>query len=381
MAVTTTYSLVNTLAETIANTYTNGNQLVPDVTGLSNGGYVVAYNNDDAATGRMLLNFYDASSNVIGTYKVPAGVSNAIGQPSVTQLSNGNVLVVWDENYSSKVGISGRLFTASGTAIGSELSLSTANGIDVTPDVTALSGGGFVISYATGGDSYASIYNNAGALQTNVAIESIATGNQFDPVVTALGDGGFAITFVDDSTGNNEIYTRTYNPNGNARTLNPILVDSYGDNTEPAIAALPSGNYAMAYTDSGWASENGTTGITLIIHNASGANLSPYIHVNNPSTGAGKNESQPAITVLDNGFIVVSWTYPFSGTDGDIYGRVFDQTGNAITIGGNSGEFVLTSSNTNDIASAVSVLLGGEFVTVWQDSDTSDGSLGRITRE
>jgi len=60
------------------------------------------------------------------------------------------------------------------------------------------------------------------------------------------------------------------------------------------------------------------------------------------------------------------------------YGRIFDQSGNAITIGGNAGDFVLISSGTNDIASAVSDLFGGEFVTVWQDGDTSDGSLDRV---
>jgi Ca2+-binding RTX toxin-like protein len=85
------------------------------------------------------------------------------------------------------------------------------------------------------------------------------------------------------------------------------------------------------------------------------------------------------VTVLPNGFIVVTWTRPVSATDRNIMGRVIDQGGNAVSIDGRSDEFVITASATDDVLPAVSRLLGGKFITSWQDSDTGDGSGGQIT--
>ena len=67
----------------------------------------------------------------------------------------------------------------------------------------------------------------------------------------------------------------------------------------------------------------------------------PSTHVNVASDP--NDESDPDITVLDNGFIVVSWTYPL-GVGGDVYCRIFDQDGNPITVDGFGPEIVLDSS-------------------------------------
>src|SRR3954451_8103177 len=100
MALTVSYSRTDLKADFQTNTYTPGNQLAPDVLGLANGGLVSAYNNGDLADGSILLEFYDAGFNMIagpsGPYEFPPG-TKAIGQPSLTQLSNGNVLVVWED--------------------------------------------------------------------------------------------------------------------------------------------------------------------------------------------------------------------------------------------------------------------------------------------
>lgn len=77
---------------------------------------------------------------------------------------------------------------------------------------------------------------------------------------------------------------------------------------------------------------------------------------------------------------MVSWTKPVSSGNRDIFGRIFDQNGVPIAINGDSGDFAITDSATDDVASAVPRLLNGQFVTVWQDTQT-DGSDGRITAE
>ncbi|EBU7498401.1 hypothetical protein DK058_26385, partial [Salmonella enterica subsp. enterica serovar Typhi] len=126
---------------------------------------------------------------------------------------------------------------------------------------------------------------------------------------------------------NQPVRAVVYNADGTVRAAD-FLIDGIGDNTQSVVQALSDGRFAVVYTDSGWA-EGGTlgNGITLQLFNANGSTATGWIHVNTPATN---DEREPDITVLDNGFIVVSWTRPFAGTDDDIYGAIYDQNGNLV---------------------------------------------------
>ena len=78
--------------------------------------------------------------------------------------------------------------------------------------------------------------------------------------------------------------------------------------------------------------------------------------------------------MLDNGFIVVTWTDP--GASVDTFCRIFYQDGSVVPVLGGI-PLNLSSSATADIKSAVSGILAGQFITAWQDSE-SDGSGGMI---
>jgi hypothetical protein len=68
MSLSSTYSQVVTKTEFQANSFEAGNQLLPDVTGLSNGGFAVAYT---TAIGAPLVEFYDPGHQLIGQYHIP----------------------------------------------------------------------------------------------------------------------------------------------------------------------------------------------------------------------------------------------------------------------------------------------------------------------
>jgi hypothetical protein len=312
------------------NAQINGDQIAPDVIGLSNGGFVSGYNN--SAFHGIALDFYDAADNGIGL-RFPYGTFTDLsaGQPALTQLSNGNVLVVWDENLASDSGIKGRLFSPTGTTIGDVLPLVISVSDLKDPQVAALVGGGFVVTLTAvggGGDEdvdYAR-YDDAGTAQ-QLFINTV-TGNQNDSAVAALADGGFVITYTDATDPRHQdIRAVIYDANGSVRKAD-FLVSSdkllMNDQFQSKVVGLPNGNFAVVYTDSHWADENGTDGITLKIYNPAGGNVTPgaFIHVNTPTPGF--NESDPDVTVLPNGFIVVTWTYPSSPTDHDIYVRMLN---------------------------------------------------------
>src|SRR3990170_3701728 len=108
---TVTYSRQTIRSQFQANSYTNGNQLAPDVLGLENGGYVVAYNNSDINNGFILLEFYNSAGTNVSSWTIPytGSSTDAVGAPSLTQLDNGNVLVVWDDGNPSYDGVRGTI--------------------------------------------------------------------------------------------------------------------------------------------------------------------------------------------------------------------------------------------------------------------------------
>ena len=382
---TVTYSLETLRSQFQANSWEDDNQLAPDVLGLSNGGYVVAYNNVDASNGYILVDFYDAAGNNFG-YSIPYtvdggdtfGSTDAVGAPSLAQLSNGNVVVVWADKNATSPGIRASIFTESGALVLSEFSV-TGFSTDTVPQVTALEGGGFVVSYQiSGGTVLARVFDNEGngagefVMNTTVGVET-------EPAIVGLADGGFVGVWTYDNGGVLEVRARIFEANGTPRLVDgstdDFIVGQFGNNSQPSVAALPNGNWAVVYRDSGWANED--VGLTLTIMGPDGSVVNSFAQVNDPTDP--QNEFDPDITVLDNGFIVVSWTYPFNaGVDDDIYFRIFDQQGSPVAIEGYSGVRVLDASFDDDVASAVSAILAGQFIGSWQDT-LIDSSGGRIT--
>jgi Ca2+-binding RTX toxin-like protein len=390
------FSLETIRSQFQANTWVDGNQLAPDVLGLSNGGYVVAYNNADINNGFILLDFYSASGesfvrSIPYTIDGADGYSStdAVGAPSLTELKNGNVVVVWADPNATSPGIRATILSETGEVVRPEFAV-TDIPIDAVPQVTALEGGGFVVTYGAsfflgeGPAFHAIVFDEAGnavtsEFQVNTTSPPWIDAVIGEPAITGLADGGFVVTWTVDGGGFYELRARIFNADGTPRPVNgsadDFVVGGFDQTYGPAVAALPNGNWAVAYTDANWTDED--AGITLTIRGPNGEIVAPAIHVNAPLDPY--IELDPDITVLDNGFIVVTWTFPSSsGVDDDIYFRIFDQNGNPITIDGSSGERFLDISLDDAAASAISTIFAGRFVAAWQDT-AGDGSGGRVS--
>ena len=379
MAVTVKFGLNVAKGEFTANTHTLADQLAPDTLGLSGGGFVVAYNNGSLSNGLMLLDFYDADLDhvALGIPFDSTATTDAIGEPSLTELANGNVLVVWDENNDagSQAGMKAALFEQDGTLIDANINLDSGGIAHKDLDVTALSNGNFAVSFAFGSFEMFRLYTSAGAAIGGAHImNTVTTGTQRDAQLTALAGGGFAAVWTDANT--NKLKGRIFEDNGDART-DEFALNGAGGNSQAAVVALPNGNWAVAFRDTAF-SEPGPelAGISLQLFTPEGVDLISNIQV---TEGTEPDETDPDVTVLSNGFILVSWSRPTSATNSDIMGRLFDQDGVAVDMLGDGGDFVITQSATNDTLSSVSGFDIGRFVAAWQDSDTVDGSSGRIT--
>ena len=212
--------------EFLVNTYTQDTQQTPVVTGLTDGGYVIAW----------------ASSNQDG----------------------------------SSWGIYGQRYDVSGTALGEEFQVNTHSGSDQSwPSITTLTNGNFVITWRdssghNGGSSWdirAQIYNGAGnTIGDEFLVNSYVSNTQNLPSISALDDGGFVIAWEDHSGHNGgssyDVYAKQFDANG-ATVIDDFRVnDSFiSDNQyQVAVSGLTGGGYVITWRDSGGSSHDDGTG-------------------------------------------------------------------------------------------------------------------------
>lgn len=369
---TTEYNITTLESQFRANGYQTYDQFGPSVTALADGGFVVLYGNDnDVAVDNdfPLLTFYDADYNMVGTFEIPytGSPTNMAGDPSITTLSNGNIVVTWDEENSAD-DVVGTILDSSGNVVKGEFVIETLDG-QTAPVVTALTGGGFVVVTEGTSDIEIKIYDNDGNSLGSYQNVAAISGEFSEPDIIGLADGGFAVSYTAIEAGRNggqsEVYVSVYDADGTLRNQD-VLVGTFGTNNQSAMAALNNGNFAVVYTDDGW----GSSGLTLHILDADG-NATGIYSITNDYTRVDTDgvivESDPVITVLENDYILVQWTQETTGSNRDILARLFDEDGNAL-----SDVKSITSSGTDDFDSTIALLEGGKFVSAWTDTFSDD---------
>ena len=126
---------------------------VPSVTGLEGGGFVIALQDAGQLDGNgqgIFASVFDAAGTLVGGSEFVVNTTTGLNQsrPSVTALEGGGFVVTWDDDSGadgSALGVFGRIFDAAGNALGGEFQLNTFTaGNQATPSVVALGDGGFV---------------------------------------------------------------------------------------------------------------------------------------------------------------------------------------------------------------------------------------------
>ena len=135
--------------ETLVNTFTASDQYYPDVTALSDGGYVIAWTSfqDGSSTG-VYTQRYDANGNRLGGETlVNTTTAGAQQEPAIVGLAGGGYVVTWMTASldGSGWGIGSQRYDANGSPVGIETRVNTTTlGGQTSPDVSALSDGGYV---------------------------------------------------------------------------------------------------------------------------------------------------------------------------------------------------------------------------------------------
>lgn len=308
--------------------------------------------------------------------------------PVITQLASGHILVVWTDSDNSSVpgspagtDVIARIFDSQGNPVTGEIRLNTANTADseFNPTVTALADGGFVIAYDETGGTFDDLNLQTYSFNpTTFAVTPVSsaflfldtgTSNPIDPsIASASSTSVLAAYHTLNADGSDSIVVRTYNPSTNAVGAEIVLLSGNTgageDASGPDVAALSSGNYAVAFVN----------------QNPSGTPDDLIVHVRNQAGGLVSSATvasldagitDPKVAALNNGNFVVA--YERSDGSGDISFRVFSNAGTPLTGG---GPFAAANGANSQNEPAVTGLADGTFIIAWDD-DTTGQLMGQ----
>ena len=355
--------------------------------------------------------------------------------PSVVALTDGSIVVAWQEDIRNPADGAGSVptdshvyvqrFTINGSnqlvAVGSPTEIaSNTNGSQTQPEATVLANGNVVLVYNTGSADYGSVGNlqrhgddddgsdydvvfriwnpTTGTFVANqVAVNTTTAGNQyvFNKSVTLLTNGNFVVSWTGDTSagGPSQVYVRVFNQAGTAVTAQIAisdLVSSTNPNMDATVTALADGGFFVVWTRDNTATNN--KDIWGQRFRADGTEVGAEFQINTAGdTTAAPNalaedQRRPVVTTLANGTVVVTWDSGryaqepgFSSRDEEVMQRL-------IRFGGNNGDDSMAGGTGLDLVfgeSGNDKLWGGDaddslFGATGADTLFGDAGLDRM---
>ena len=200
-------------------------------TGLAGGGYVSIWSEASGSGNDVLGQIHDDRGLPVGGQIILGSSSSFSDLPEVTGLADGGFVVAWEDVNTAPTDTNNawvKRFDAAGSEIssfpmGSDGPTSVLNLDQANPDVVSLAGGGFVVTWeelGTGpGDHslYGQAYDSSGGLVSDVFLIDDNL-NEKTSSLTSLTDGGFAVTYSSPVDGTSDIFVKKYNPSHNIKT-------------------------------------------------------------------------------------------------------------------------------------------------------------------
>ncbi len=327
-------------AEFLVNSKTAGYQSFASVTGLANGGFVIAWEDsplvvDASHPAAIRGQIYDGTGTAVGAeFRIDAARGAEVRSPVLTSLANGGFAASWQGSDQSGYGIEAQVFDATGVRTGTAFNVNTTTAASqIAPAATSLSGGGWVVAWqdfsGRGGDASAAgikaqILDLTGAkIGSEFLVNTATTGMQGTPSLVGLRDGGFVVAWEDasglggDSSGT-AIKAQIFDRAG-AKAGSEFLVNTAtaGNQAGPTVTALPNGGFVVSWEDaSGQGGDVSDTGIKAQIFRATGERVGTEFLIN---TVTENRQNNPALATLANGDVVIAWQ-DLSGQAGDASG-------------------------------------------------------------
>lgn len=393
------------------NSYTEFNQDDPNVVALAGGGFVAVWRDAeqddpgfDSTSGVYARTFDDAGRPQGREFRVHQGRAGDQVLPHVAALDDGGFAVAWSSDGPNARGDAdpyldgwARLFDADGAPRTRQFQITPNRREDHRVEALETLADGTVVAVTAASDvstnwEVAAVRIDAKGRQVGarrVIEDEIDSGFANNFVTTAPGvdvaprpGGGYAMTWREypELEPMRRIYARVFDddgrPEGRTRAVTEEIVGRSRDFAH--VAALPGGKFAVAWTGESRADKNDDEAYFRII-DAKGRPLTPERRVN----ASDREEAQVPtdVTHLGEGVTLVTYVSfnpvvsPFPYEYNDVTGRLFDAEGKPLT----TPFFISEAAYFNADAGQTVVLASGDLMTVWdQGGNISKDVYGRV---
>jgi Ca2+-binding RTX toxin-like protein len=338
-------------------------------------------------------NLGEPVSNLLNREESEFPVSAIFGgvseKPSVAALSDGGFIVTWQNQDDSSRNVYGQRYGVGGNTVGSEFRVNTfTEGQQQNSSVAALTDGGFLVTWESKGQDwdsdgqdgsgngiYGQRYNSGGnATGSEFQINTFTEDNQQKPSVAALTDGSFVVTWQSDGQdgSGNGIYGQRYNSGGNA-TGSEFQINTFTVNDEqfPSVSALIDGGFIVAWSANGPDRTGGGYGAVYGQRfHAGGIAAGSEFQIN---TFTDNGQHGPSVIGLAHGGFVVTWmSYTQDGGLHGVYGQRYGSDANAT-----GSEFQINTFTPHDQRfPSVAALSDGGFIVTWESNGQDGSNLG-----
>jgi len=299
-----------------------------DLTVLSDNNLVVYYIDEASNNDLFDLTTPSGTKLVSGAtaYTFPAG--NDPSSVAVTSLANGKFVFTWSEQFSgtSDWDIYYRIMNADGSESTPKTKAFNSSSADRFLATAGLSNGNLLLIYSRSSTSnlYAQRVNGStGAVidTTPVVFFTVSTGGEPQPTSATQLSGGDILAVFQEGNTDRDLRVRRIGSDLSSNPVDFVAVTAgsdvgFGDLN---VAALSNGGYAFAYADGNDAFIRVYDSNNTLVKNFTWSSF------NDISFSRG-----PVITPLDGGGFVVAIN-DYNGSTGDLYGQIFDNSGNAVS--------------------------------------------------
>jgi PHD/YefM family antitoxin component YafN of YafNO toxin-antitoxin module len=350
----------------------------PAVAALPGGGFVVA----SRPLGSIAVQMFDSAGTATSAKITVSNAGSSVGEPQIAVLANGGFAITWDDNRSTGTDISGsgvhlRVYDAAGAPVGGDVLVNTSTaGNQADPSISALAGGGYVVTWTDRPGqgapwvAKAQIFNSAGA---RVGGEFVFSGpptnynSVVETSVVTLTNGNFAVAWTAGDESGPAHRIQIFSPDG-AKVGEQIVVPSkaYMLQVGPSLTALSDGGFALAWSpNSAPYSDGSDRAVFVQAYDAAGRPNGAPIQANGQTNG---DQFDPSIAGLADGRFVVTWTdLNGAGADDDqVMARIFAPDGYV------PNQRPVITSNGGGASASLQIHEGETAVTIVAASD-SDG--------
>ncbi|MFT4924826.1 MAG: hypothetical protein ACI8WB_000910, partial [Phenylobacterium sp.] len=312
----------------ITTSSTNKNQFDPQVAALTNGDYVVVWENYKSNVSDIYFQRFNAQDVALITPKRAHYVSASKQvDPTITATHDGGFVLGWQDAST----VYALRFNADNTENGSVINLSPVYGRKNDVGLDTLADGSLVAVWdnETNSQLKADLYQADGrVINNNFSLLNFVSGTHREVTVMAQADGGFMVAALVG----NKIYTQRFNhlgeSYGDAKLASSVDTALVVEVSQVTLVELTDGRYVVGWTSSAGQDGDGNSAMARVF-GADGLALSDEIVLNTYVTGA--QQAVRLAPLTQGGFLAV---WQSNGADGDnlsVMGRQFDHDGMAQT--------------------------------------------------